>query len=381
MKNAFILIKSYFVRNRLAALLSVVSGVALCFLIYLMGGFVKDASLSKNGIGVIDYDNSILSADFKSYLADELDYELIEHDSYDYLTELLIDKSISSIIEIPEGFYDTFASGKDGNIIATYTDDFENAAFLEAYINSYLSGIRMLSVGATGEQNTFNTLLTEYKEMNTSIFKAKAYELDIEKFSQKEGFRNTIGFFLQIIFALGMIISFVIIDDRISGIYNRITITPVKPVQYIAGISVFGFILSMIMCAIYCGFIEVVGIDIGFPIYKLFLLMMLLSFFIICFVVDASLLIMSKSGVLSLIMGYSTLGAILGGAYFPIDFAPESFQSMAKVLPQFWFMDTVRKLLDNPLADVTYNVVILCLFSILAFLIGAVLFSQNYKNR
>ena len=109
--------------------------------------------------------------------------------------------------------------------------------------------------------------------------------------------------------------------------------------------------------------------------------MMLLSFFIICFVVDASLLIMSKSGVLSLIMGYSTLGAILGGAYFPIDFAPESFQSMAKVLPQFWFMDTVRKLLDNPLADVTYNVVILCLFSILAFLIGAVLFSQNYKNR
>src|SRR5690606_13307441 len=118
--------------------------------IYLMGQYVSNATLSKIEIGVLDYDNSILSKDFKSYLSEELDYKLIEHDSYDYLSGLLIDKNISSIIEIPSGFYNTFASGNDGNIVITSTDDFENAAFLEAYMNSYLAGIKLLSISAEG---------------------------------------------------------------------------------------------------------------------------------------------------------------------------------------------------------------------------------------
>ena len=146
MKNICHLIKSNLFRNRIAILLSVFSGVLLSLLIYLMGQYVSNATLSKIKIGVLDYDNSILSKDFKSYLSEELDYKLIEHDSYDYLSGLLIDKNISSIIEIPSGFYNTFASGNDGNIVITSTDDFENAAFLEAYMNSYLAGIKLLSL-------------------------------------------------------------------------------------------------------------------------------------------------------------------------------------------------------------------------------------------
>lgn len=380
MKNTCMLIKSYLKRNRLAVILSVLCGMLLCFLIFLMGSFVEDVLLSKHQIGVMDFDNSILSRDFKSYLSEELNYELIEDDSYDYLSEMLIDKSISSIIEIPEGFYDTFASGRDSNIVITSTDDFENAAFLEAYMNSYLAGIRLLSVSAEGNRDAFDRHLKDYKDVEIPLSRAKAYEIDLVKFRQNEGFRNTIGFFLMIIFPLGMILSFMIIDDRANGIYNRITISAVKPVEYIAGNSIFGFILSFIMIFIYCGYLTYMDIDIGFPIYKLFILMIILSFFTICFIIGASILIRSKSGVSALIMGFSTIGAILGGAYFPIDMAPESLQNLARVLPQFWFMDTIRKLMDNPMANVTSNIIILILFSILAFLIGAVLFSQNYKK-
>ena len=380
MKNSCLLIKSYFKRNRLAVVLSIFSGILLCSIIYLMGNFIEDVTLSKIQIGVIDYDRTNLSKDFKSYLTEKLDYELVEHESYDYLSELLIDKSISSIIEIPEGFYAAFASAKDGNIIITTTDDFENAAFLEAYMNSYLAGVRLLSESAEGEGKEFYRLLNDYKNVEIPISKAKAYNLDIETFKQKEGFRNTIGFFLMIIFALGIILSFMIIDDRANGIYNRITISPVRPVQYILGNSMFGFILSFIMVTIYCSYIFFSEINIGFPIYKLFLLMNLLAFFVVCFIIGVSIIIRSKSGVSALIMGYSTIGAILGGAYFPIDLAPENLQNMARLSPQYWFMDSIYKLMDNPMADISSNVIILILFSVLAFLIGAVVFSQNYKK-
>ena len=57
-----------------------------------MGGYIKNSSLSKIRVGVIDYDESVLSSDFKSYLAGNLDYELIENADYEYLADLLIDK-------------------------------------------------------------------------------------------------------------------------------------------------------------------------------------------------------------------------------------------------------------------------------------------------
>jgi hypothetical protein len=53
---------------------------------------------------------------------------------------------------------------------------------------------------------------------------------------------------------------------------------------------------------------------------------------------------------------------------------------MARVLPQYWFMDAFRRIQADPLANIYPNVIIISLFIILSFLIGAVLFSQQYKN-
>ena len=71
MKNIILLVKSNIKRNRMGILLSVFSGVVLSLLIYLMGQFVGSVALSKIEIGVMDYDKSILSTDFKSYLSEE----------------------------------------------------------------------------------------------------------------------------------------------------------------------------------------------------------------------------------------------------------------------------------------------------------------------
>jgi ABC-2 type transport system permease protein len=88
----------------------------------------------------------------------------------------------------------------------------------------------------------------------------------------------------------------------------------------------------------------------------------------------------SKNAITSIIIGFSTVGCILGGAYFPIDMSPKTLQNLARVLPQFWFMDAFRRLQADIMADIYPNIIILILFTVLSLLIGAVLFSQNYKN-
>jgi ABC-2 type transport system permease protein len=118
----------------------------------------------------------------------------------------------------------------------------------------------------------------------------------------------------------------------------------------------------------------------GIPLGTIFFMLMQFSLFTVCFSLLIALATRSKNAVTAIIIGFSTIGCILGGAYFSLDMAPDPLQKMARVLPQYWFMDAFRRIQADPLANIYPNVIIITLFIILSFLIGAVLFSQQYKN-
>lgn len=380
MKNIWLITKTNIKRNMFAVVLSILGAAALCLILYSMGDMVTNMTLAKVTIGVMDYDQSILSEDFKRYLTEQLDYSIIENNNYDVLSTELIDKDLSVIIEIPDDFYEQYVSGKTENIIITSLEDYENAAFIEAYINSYLSSISMLSVGAAGNWQTFDQLLVDYNKDDIAITKSSAQIINKEELTGQSGFINSVGFYLMFIFAIGIIISFLLLDDRQKGVFNRIQATPVKPIQYIIGSGIFGMVLSLIQIGLYCGYIYAFNIQIGVPIWLLLLMMSLYALFTICFSLAVALALKSKNAITSVIIGFSTVGNILGGAYFPIDMSPKTLQNLARILPQYWFMDSFRRLQADITANIYPNIIILVLFTTLSLLVGAVLFSQNYKN-
>lgn len=380
MKNIWILMKINMKRNKLAIIMSVLGAVGLCFFLYAFRYLVLDITFDSIRMGIIDMDKSMLSEDFKSYLTDGLGCELMEEDDYDILSKELIDKDISVIIEIPEGFYEETASGNVPDLTITALDDYENAAFTKAYLNSYLSCIDMLSDSAAGDKAVFTQLLANYNKEDIPISAEAAQIVDLELNNEKDIFIFSFGFYLMIVFGIIAFLAYMILDDRLSGVFARIKISPVKPAQYIIGSGIFGLILCLFEVAIYCGYIIVKDINIGFPVQTLAFMMSLFSLFTVCFTITVSLAIRSKGAVIAIVIGFSTVGAILGGAYFPLDLAPKSLQSVAKVLPQYWFMDTLRKLQADPGVNIYPNIIILILFTVLTFLIGAVLFSQNHKN-
>ena len=380
MKNIWLLTKTNIRRNTLAIFLSIFGAAILCLILNAMGSLVVDLTLSKISIGVIDEDQSILSEDFKGYLKDQLNYEIEENYTYDRLSTELIDKNISVIIEIPEDFYEQFATGNKQSVTITSLEDYENAAFIQVYINNYFSSINILSDSAGGNRETFDQLLTDYKQEHIQLKQSAAQENDEKSLSAREGFINSIGFYLMFIFSISIMLSFMILDDRLSGVYSRIQVTPVKPIQYIIGSGIFGLILCLIQIGLYCGYIYFVDLQIGIPMWILVMLMSLFSLFTISFTIAISLAFESKNAIASIIMGFSTIGCILGGAYFPLDTSPKTLQNLARVLPQYWFMDVLRKLQADITANIYPNIIILVLFSTLFLLIGAVLFSQNYKK-
>jgi ABC-2 type transport system permease protein len=380
MKNIWLLTKTNIKRNKLAVFLAILGAGMLCMILWSVGGMIADKTLANIAVGVIDHDRSALSQDFKDYLKENLQYDLLENDNFDSLSSELVDKNISIILEIPENFYEQYASGNKENVIITSLDDYENAAFVQVYINNYLSGIHILAKAAAGDAKSFDRLLTGYDETQISISNAAAKDIDKEALASQIGFINSVGFYLMFIFSISVILSFMVLDDRLSGVYNRIQATPVKPVQYIVGSGVFGLFLCIVQMAIFCGYIKLLDIDTGIPIDVIVFLMILFSVFTVCFSLAIAVVLKSKNAMASIVIGFSTVGCILGGAYFPLDMAPKTLQNLARILPQYWFMDAFRSLQSDITANIYPNITILVLFSILSLLIGAVLFSQNYKN-
>jgi ABC-2 type transport system permease protein len=368
-------------RNLWTIIIALLGAAMLCFVIYAMGKMIADHTVAKIKIGYMDHDNSVLSEDFERYLTEQLNYELYENNSYEVLSTELIDKHISAIIEVPENFYADTSKGRIKPFVITTLDDYENAAFFEVYVNSYLGSIKVLSDSAAGDEKLFDELLSTYQKEQTRMAHSAAITIDKSLLAQKAGFINSIGFYLMFIFGVSVSYTFIILDDRLSGVLNRIQVTPVKPSQYIIGSAIFGTIVCFIMSGIFCTYIKIMNIQTGVPFGIILLLMTLFSIFTVCFSMATALTLHSKNAVTSMIIGFSTFGCILGGAYFPIEMAPKSLQNLARILPQFWFMDTFRKLQADSLANVFPNIIVLILFIVLTFLIGAVVFSQNYKNR
>ena len=227
MKNIWLLTKTNIKRNFLALLITCFTAGILCLILYSMGELVTNATTGKISVGVMDKDQSILSKDFKKYLTDQLDYSVLEGYTNDELSTELLDKDISVIIEIPDNFYEGYASGNQVKLVVTSLEDYENAAFLEIYMNSYLSSIQMLAKGAEGDKESFDRYLMDYDQAGIELTQTLAQEIDRNQMKQSLGFINSIGFYLMIIFALSIVLGYMVLDDRLSGVFHRIQATPV----------------------------------------------------------------------------------------------------------------------------------------------------------
>ncbi|MFT4145953.1 MAG: ABC transporter permease [Mobilitalea sp.] len=380
MKNIWLLTKINMKRNRLGLALSIICGILLCVMLNMFGNMTAQIGDKVIAVGVIDYDNSSLSQDFKDYLVNELKYQIIEQETFEELSTKLIERRISIIIEIPQGIQAGYARGNQENVIVTSLDDYENAAYMKVYINNYFNNIDMLSKAAKGEEQTFLNLLKEYHNTTIKVTQTAAVTVDQEAEAGKFGFISAIGFFLMIIFVISIVFDFMILDDRLKGLYNRVQIAPVKPLHYILGTGLFGLILCFLMVFIFCGYVYFSDSITGVPFSTLIIIMSLFSIFTVCFSLAVAVVLISKNAMTSIVIGFSTIGCILGGAYFPIDMAPKAMQNLSRILPQYWFMDAFRTLQLDVHANINYHIIILSLFTLLFLLLGAVSYARHYKS-
>lgn len=377
MKNILLIFRNSFSRNIMSAFLAAATAILMCVAFSNAMDSEKDANpaVGKICVGVVDSDNSELSGNLAKYLTDSLNME-ISSENYDFLSQLLIDKKISAIIEVPNGFESSAIAGNPKKLEITMLDDYENSAFITVYINTYMRGISVISQGAGGDEELFAKMLGEQKYPNTVTLSETNSDVD-RRLLASEAYYSVVGLMLSISSIITVLIAKQIVDDRQLCTYNRIRCTPVKPLQYVIGIGLFGLACLTVANLIFNIFAYNTCAELTIPFGIAFGTTELFMLFAAGLGIMIALMINNSFALMTAGLGYGVIGSMLGGVWFPINENLGFVSGIAKIFPQYWVMDLLHKYRSNPDMNVLPNISVLALATVLIFLISAVIFTRK----
>lgn len=376
MRKIILIFKNSILRNKIAIILTLATAALMSFIFY--GRFTADGvvyAVDKISLGVADNDNSTLSENLGKYFMDSLGMEVIP-DNYENLSTRLIDRQISAIIEVPRGFEDSAISGEPQKLEITTLDDYENSAFIEAYINSYMRGVSVMAQAADGSTEAFSKMLTSQKAPNTVTLAETNSQTDM-RVKTADAYNLSVGFMLMMISGITVFMSNQILVDRQLGTFDRMKCSSLKSSEYVIGISLFGVLCCTAANLLFNLFAYSVGGDMPVPFGTAFWATELFMVFSVGIAMLFALLVNEQRSLMTIGVGYATIGSMLGGAWFPIDPELGFVGSIAKIFPQYWLMDLLRKYSDDPNFNVLPNVCILALSALLVYLVSAVFFTRK----
>jgi ABC-2 type transport system permease protein len=131
----------------------------------------------------------------------------------------------------------------------------------------------------------------------------------------------------------------VFVSERLSGTLRRVLITPTRRSTIVVGKIAGRYALGLLQMALLIG-IGAAVFHVPWGRSPLALLMVVLSFALMAVALGVLLATISRTRAQAsqLMILFSMLLAALGGAWFPLEVTPASFQAVAQVLPTTWAM-------------------------------------------
>lgn len=375
MRKILLIFKNSILRNKLTVILSLAAAALMSFIFY--GEFTADGTVYAEdtvSVGVVDNDNSALSGDLGKYFTDSLGMEIVS-ENYHNLSTRLIDRQISAIIEVPRGFENSAIGGSPEKLEITTLDDYENSAFIEAYINSYMRGVSVISQAADGNAEAFSEMLSSRKAPNT-VKLAEANSQTDKRVKTADAYDLSVGFMLMLISGITVFISNQILVDRQLGTFDRMKCSSLKSSEYVIGIGLFGVICCTAANLLFNLFAySVGGEDMPVPLGVALGANELFMLFSVGLAVLFALLVNDQRTLMTVGVGYATIGSMLGGAWFPIEMELGFVSGIAKLVPQYWLMNLLREYDDS--FNILPNICILALSAVLVYLVSAVIFTKK----
>ncbi|MBE5960696.1 MAG: ABC transporter permease [Lachnospiraceae bacterium] len=381
MRNVILFIKNGHRQNRIIILIALLAAFLLANIYTMMSGLYEEGEVDPVYVAVINKDPSVMSEAFLNYMREDLGMQVLTDGDYDFFVNKLIDRDISAIIEIKENSLKNFLeAGRAGEYELTTLDDYENAAFIKVYLESFLGSMDLLIQSADHDEVIFTQMLTAFEKENKTVQSENAKAVDHERLKAVQGMNMAEGFYCMFIMFSSLAMAYSIMEDKERGLYDRIKAAPVSPIQYLLGSITFTFLSGIGTIVLFELYIRIKGDEVIIPFGKMTILMSLFLLMGIAFCLMASLLCRTKMLMMFLIIGFLSIGPILGGSYFPVDRVPQAVANISRIMPHYWFMNAIRGLCENASMKIGPNILVLVLFTVLFFLIAGCQFVKRERK-
>ncbi|MCL1895953.1 MAG: ABC transporter permease [Clostridiales bacterium] len=382
MNNIAALLRGGLSRSKGVMIMAVAVSLGIVFLLSLIINSSAAEDIGAIKLGVIDRDGSAVSADFKRYLADDLGIELVFSGDVDEMNTALIEKRIAGLIEIPAGFELALTSGSPAPVELTFTDDYANEMFTRGYIDSYMHSLGVVSMVAGGGAASgggaaaLGDMLALAQE---NVIPVETIEKDDELMKEemaKSGYRLMLSFFMLFSFIMSISLASMLYSDRSEGTYRRIKAGRVTSFQYISSVAVIGAVLMFLIDGPSFAVYALSGNDPGVPALATAGLLAAFSLFVIAFGMFIGVVMPGFEGIIAVIVAAGSIMPMLGGAWFPLDMAPELFKTLGKATPQYWVFEAVEYWQTGE-GNAVGPLIIIVLMAALFFVLAGIRFTSN----
>lgn len=336
---------------------------------FLISAVTKDINYN---LGILDQDSTQFTEGLVSKMQEKYNVTLLTPS--DDVKGLIVNKKLDIALTFQSGFTADMLEGKDVAALSYALEASNVARPVQVYVSSYISSAKQIATSAKGNEGAFykgmeaydkNAFAVEYKSFSTGVS-----EKDVSTAVTSLGY---------IAFGMLFLISFstsLILEDKLTGVYDRIVATPLTRSSYFSQHMLASFLVAAIQVLLLISFLpKLVDISYGSTSnQQLEVIAVCLAFALACVAIGVAIIRFSKS-----ILMASSLTALinipmlmLGGCFWPREIMPDFMQRISEFMPTTWFLqagETVLygKGLNGAISELSYLIGFAALLLIVSF--------------
>ncbi|SFR69933.1 ABC transporter permease [Anaeromicropila populeti] len=300
-------------------------------------------SNSSYTVGITDNDQTKFTEQFVETLSEK--YDVVELDE-DEVSSKVINSKVDLALVFDEGYTAKLIAGEDAAVKSYMLTDGNNAQPLKMNLNSYLSAIKEIAGAAGSDEEAFYQGIEDYSNSDYQVeYKnlASSVSDDIERSVTSLGY-----------LALGMmfLMSFstmLILEDKMVGVFDRLTVTPLRKSSYYVQNLLSFFVVSCIQIVVIVNVLpNIVDISYGDTTQRVMEIILVSAVFaMVCIAIGILISRFAKSTLFagSFVSLVNIPLLMLGGCLWPREIMPETVQKIGDFMPTTWYMQAAESVL------------------------------------
>lgn len=346
------------------------SKVQLIFILLLPLAFMCISFISsefKTKVSIIDYDQTQFTADFRENLATKA--LIIDPIEEDMIEDELLGLKVDYVIVIDKGFTNKLISGEDAKVQSYSVQESNVSLPIHSYIDQWLNDARIITNAVNHDADVFYSEFTRYNE--SGALKLEKMRLADEGRGMP---RTAIGYMVMAMLYSSMVTGMIILMNKNNHSLYRTLTAPVRMSSYMLQIILSFLFISLVQIV----FVLLV-VQLGFHLYAgttiVAIFVLLLVFALVSVSLGVLISSLAKNIIQAVFIGITVIPplAMLGGGYFPLDFASDTVKTLSKFSPVSWVLAGVEKILrGQDFTTVGGEILMMLLFATIFFLLGII---------